>query len=158
MTALSKLYKNFIKRLYFSMFLKEHSDIFNYTLIEVLYAFKRSSLIRNTSARHECDRSDTSVTRAAPVRHEWNTSTTQTTRVWLESKILILITTGTKKNFTPLYLLYGKWKITRRETISFQEIPFGNVLFPCQNMFEKCTRKTELFNGIRYIKKLYTRL
>ena len=101
------------------MFLKEHSDIFNYTLIEVLYAFKRSSLICNTSARHECDTSDTSVTRAAPVRHEWNTSTTQTTRVWHESKILILITTGTKKNFTPLYLLYGKWKITRRETISF---------------------------------------
>ena len=52
------------------MFLKEHSDIFNYTLIEVLYAFKRSSLICNTSARHECDTSDTSVTRAAPVRHE----------------------------------------------------------------------------------------
>ena len=34
------------------------------------------------------------------------------------------------------------------------EIPF----FQCQNAFEKCTTKTELFNGSSSIKKLYTRL
>ena len=84
------------------MFLQEHVDIFNYTFIEVLYTFKRSSLIYNTNARqerHECDTSDTSVTRAAPVRHERNTSTTRTTRVRHESKLLILITTRIKTNF-----------------------------------------------------------
>ena len=34
----------------------------------------------------------------------------------------------------------------------------GNASFPCQNAFKNCTTKTELFNGKRYIKKIYTRL
>ena len=33
---------------------------------------------------------------------------------------------------------------TRRGTISFEELPFGNALFPCQNAFKKCTTKTRL--------------
>ena len=47
---------------------------------------------------------------------------------------------------------------TRRGTISFEEPPFGNALFPCQNAFKKCTTKTRLFNDKSYIEKLYTRL
>ena len=29
----------------------------------------------------------------------------------------------------------------------FDELPFGNASFPCQNVFEKCTTKTELCIG-----------
>ena len=125
-----------------------------------------SSPIYNTSARrkrHECNTNNTSTTKC-------DTSATLTTRVRHEWKILI--TTRVKTYFytltplylpyyhifTPLYLLYRTWKTTRRETISFEELAFGDVSFPCQNAFKKCTTKTKLFNKKRYIKMLYTRL
>ena len=31
---------------------------------------------------------------------------------------------------------------------------FGNTSFPCLNAFKKCTTRTELFKGKRYIKNL----
>ena len=86
----------------------------------------RSSLIYNTSARHEWHECDTDATR---VRHECNTSATRTTQVrqecytndsnetWVKN---FYFDTDTSKNiFTYLYLLYSKWKTTRGRTISF---------------------------------------
>ena len=35
---------------------------------------------------------------------------------------------------------------------------FWKCLFPCYNAFEKCTTKTDLFNGKIYTKILYTKL
>ena len=35
---------------------------------------------------------------------------------------------------------------------------FGNALLTCQNVFEKCSTKSELCKGKNYIKKLYIRL
>ena len=104
--------------------------------------FKWSSLIYNTSARHERHKCNTSATLATRVRHERHACNTSATQVI----------------FTPLYLLYDKWKTTRRGTISFEELPFGNALFSCQNVLKKCTTKTKLFNIKSYIKKLFTGL
>ena len=70
--------------------------------IQGKYSCFRSSLIYNTSTRHEqheCDTSDTSATRMK--NFDFDNDTIK------------------KHIFTPLYLLYGKWKITRRGTISF---------------------------------------
>ena len=80
--------------------------------ILLLSWYHRSSLIYNTSARHEqheCDTGNTSETR--PTR--CNTSTTQTTRVRHECytndtiAILILITTQVKTYFyTPIFITW----------------------------------------------------
>ena len=43
--------------------------------------------------------------------------------------------------------------MTRRGTILVWEPCFGSASFPCENAFEKCTTKTELFNGKRYTKR-----
>ena len=59
--------------------------------------------------------------------------------------------------YNPVLAIW-QMKDIRRGTISFEELPFGNALFPCQNAFEKCTTKTELCNGRSCIKRLYTRL
>ena len=106
----------------------------------------RSSLFY-TSARHEKNEYDTRKTWETWVtnkQHERDISATRRTRLQHEWKILVL--------------RYRKWKITRRETISFEELPFGNTLFPCQNALRKCTTKTEFSNGKSYVKRLYTRL
>ena len=66
-----------------------------------------SSLLSNTSARRECD---TSATR---VWHEWDTSDTIAAQVLQKRHEC---DTGEKPL---LKLLYGKWQITRRRTISF---------------------------------------
>ena len=39
-----------------------------------------------------------------------------------------------------------------------QELPSGNVPFPCQNTFKKCTIKTELCKRQKLCQKLYTKL
>ena len=39
-----------------------------------------------------------------------------------------------------------------------QEVPSGNVSFPYQNTFEKCTTKLNFVKDKSYVKKLYTRL
>ena len=80
----------------------------------------RSSLIYNTSARHEwheCDTSatparhewNTSYTSATQVRHECETSATRTARVRHEWKNLILITTLVKTYFHTL--IFTIWQV-----------------------------------------------
>ena len=49
-----------------------------------------------------------------------------------------------KFNFHAPILTIWQMKFTRRGTISFEELSFGNISFPCQNAFETCTTKTEL--------------
>ena len=107
-----------------------------------------TSATRVTRMRQECDTSNTSATRVP------DTNDTSATRV----KNFDFVTTRVKIYFHTLYLLYGKWKSIRRETISFWDLLFGNVYFPCQNAFKKCITKTKLFNEKSYIKKFYTRL
>ena len=100
-------------------------------------------VVCNMSARqeqHECHTSDTNATIATRLQHEWDmnntsakqvqqkcyTSDTTATRVlheWHEcntsEKFWFWQRYEQKHFFTPLYLLYGKWKITRTWTISF---------------------------------------
>ena len=65
----------------------------------------RSSLIYNTSARHERHECDTSATRETWVWYKCDTSATRTTRVRYEWKILILIATRVK-TFSHPYIYY----------------------------------------------------
>ena len=65
----------------------------------------RSSLIYNTSARHERHECDMSETRATRVRHKCGTSVTRKARMWHEWDILILIATRVKTNLHP-YIYY----------------------------------------------------
>ena len=105
--------------------------------------------------RHERDTSDTSATRVQHERHECYINDTSATQVKYFDKSE---KSGKSENiFTP-YLLAIWLRITRRGTISFWELTFGNASFPCQNAFEKCTKQTEPCNRKSYIKKLYTRL
>ena len=63
----------------------------------------RSSLIYNTSVRHECN---TNATRVLHEWHECDTSATRTTQVRHEWKILILIMTRVKTYFhTPTFTI-----------------------------------------------------
>ena len=105
----------------------------------------RSSLIYNTSARHERHECDTSDTCATQVRHESYMNDTSATRV----KNFFLITTRVKTYFHTL--IFTLWQVKDYKEGN------GNVSFPCQNAFQKCTTNTKLFNGKSYIKK-YTRL
>ena len=110
-----------------------------------------SSLIWNTSARHERhERQNT--TRVRHKRDTSDTSATWTTRVWHECCPNYTNATRVRNfnfdNYTifaPLYLPYSKWKMTRTGKISFWELLFGNTFFLCQNAFEKCTPKSELW-------------
>ena len=97
--------------------------------IKIRFCYKQgSSLIlqheyqtRATRMGHEWHTSDTSVTRRKKVGAIW------ATRVWHECYTNDTSATRVKNFdndvwtffFTPLYLLYGKWMITRRGTISF---------------------------------------
>ena len=134
-----------------------------------------SSLISNTSARHERHKCNTCVTLATWVGHEWHecytndTSATLTTRLRHEFytndtslhewKILILITTWVKIYFhTFIFTIWQVENYKEKEQFHSKSYFFGNISFPCQNAFKKCTTKTKLFNGKSYIKKLYTRL
>ena len=111
------------------------------------------------------DTSDTSATRATRIRHEFYTTDMTATRVRHEQhecdtseKILIFITARVKAYYhIPIFTI---WQVKDcKELNSFiLSTTFGNASFPCQNAFEKCTRKTGLCNGKSYIKKLYTRL
>ena len=90
------------------------SDKLTLTLIFFTRALKkRSSLIYNTSARHERQESDASAALATWVRHERRKYDTNAKRV----KNYDFDNDTSKNIFTPLYLLYGKWKTTRRGTI-----------------------------------------
>ena len=84
--------------------------------IKIRFCYKQGSslILRVTHERHECDTkeksgcdmSDTSLTRVLHERHECD----QSEKFWYRRVNIF---------FTPLYLLYGKWMITRRGTISF---------------------------------------
>ena len=76
-------------------------------LIQCTYWKTWSSLIYNTSGRHERHEYDTSATRATRVRHEWDTSPTRVRHEWdtsatrtswvrQEWKILLLLMTRVK--------------------------------------------------------------
>ena len=110
----------------------------------------RSSLFYNTQVS---DTSDTSATRTVWVRRECYTNDTSAIRVKKFD-----FDNNTSENIYFSHPCISKWEITRKRTISFSELAFGNVSFPCQNAFEKCKTKTELCNGKSYIIKLYTRL
>ena len=79
-------------------------------------------------------------------RHECGTS----------EKTLILITTRVKTYFhIPIFTIWQVKDYKERNNFILSTT-FGNASFPCQNAFEKCTTKTELFNSKRYIKNFYT--
>ena len=127
----------------------------------VLLVFFWSSLIYYTSVRHKrhkCDKSDTNATLVRGEQQQCYTSATRATRVRHEWKLLILITRRVKTYFyTPIFTIWQVKDYKLRNNFILRTA-FGNALFPCQNWFEKCTTKTELFNGKSYIKKLYARL
>ena len=103
-----------------------------------------TSETRATRVRHNCN---TSATWTTWVWHKYNTSATRMIRVQHEWMLLILITTRVKIYFhIPIFTI---WQVKNyKEWNNFiQYTTFGNVLFPCQNAFEKCTTKTELCNG-----------
>ena len=106
------------------------------------------SATRVTNEKHK---GDTSATRVLNEPHRYNTSAKRL-------KNFDLITTRVKTYFrTPIFTIwqvkdYKEWNYFILGTA------FGNASFLCENAFEKFSTKTELFNGKRYIKKLYTRL
>ena len=106
--------------------------------------------------RYECYTNVTIATRATQARHTWGMSAAQTTRLRHKRKILVLITTGVKTYFHNPIVAIWQMKDYKERNNSFWELSFGNVLFLCQNVFEKCTLKNELCNGKIYIKKLHT--
>ena len=56
--------------------------------------------------------------------------------------------------------MFTIWQVKDyKERINFiLSTTFGHASFPRQNALEKCTKKTEIYNGKSYIKKLYARL
>ena len=75
----------------------------------------------------------------------------------IKEKKLISITTRVK-TFSHPYINYMANKDYKQTDNFIPRTTFWKCLFPCQNAFEKCITKTKLFNGKRYVKKLYTRL
>ena len=96
---------------------------------------------RATRAWHKCN---TSAARTTRVRHECYMDGTSATRV----KNFDFDNDTSKNIFSYPYIYY----------MASGKIPFGNASFPWQNVFKKCTTKTNLFNGKIYIKTFYTRL
>ena len=93
------------------------------------------------------DTSDTSATQP-----------TGTTRVRRDGKILTLITTRVKI-FSHPRISYMVNEGQQGEEQFYSKNYLSEVAsFPCQNAFEKCTTKTELWNGKTYFKTLCTRL
>ena len=131
-----------------------------------------TSATRAARVRHECDTSNTNVTpvqheqheydtseaRATRVQHKCDTSATRTTRVWHEWKTLILITTQVKTFFHTSTFTTWQVKDYKERSNFILRTTFWKRLDSIPNAFENCATKTELFNGKRYIKKLYIRL
>ena len=86
--------------------------------------------------------SDTSATRTPRVRHGYYRNGTSATRV----KNFDSHNDTSENIFSHSYFSY-----MANERIQEEELPFGNVLLPWQNAFEKFTTKTEVCNH----KKLY---
>ena len=96
--------------------------------------------------QHQCNPSETQV------QQECSTKGTSATSV----KNFDFDNDTSKNIFSHLYINYMANKDYNERNNFILRTTLGNASFPCQNAFEKCTIKTELFNGKRYIKKLYT--
>ena len=86
------------------------------------------------------------------------TQPTGTTRVRRDGKILTLITTRVKIFSHPRISYMVNEGQQGEEQFQSKNYLSEVASFPCQNAFEKCTTKTELWNGKTYFKKLCTRL
>ena len=96
--------------------------------------------------------SDMSDTRATRVTHECNTNDTSATRV----KNFDFDNDTSENIFSHPYINYiANERLQERNNFILRTI-FWKCLVPMP--VEKCTRKTELYNGKSYIKKLNTRL
>ena len=134
--------------------------------IDLVYFTARMSHTSDTNVIrvwHERHKVDTSKTRATRVRHDHYTNDTSAT--WVLHKRHECDTSATRvKNFdfdndtSENIFSHPRISYMANEILQGEESPFRNASFRCQNAFEKCTTKTELCNGKRYIKKLYTRL
>ena len=118
----------------------------------------RSSLIYNTSTRHEPEECGTSETRATRVRHKCDTNATRMTQVrhecytndtsatWVKNFDFDNVTI--KDIFLPSYIYYIASKRLRgKKEFDSKNYFFTNASFPCQNAFENFTTKTKPFNG-----------
>ena len=100
--------------------------------------------------RHEYQ---TRAARATRVRHTWDTSDTSSTRM----KNFDFDNDTSEDIFSHPYISYkANERLQGEEQFHSRNYRFGNASFPCQNVFEKCTTKTE--NGRIYIKNSCTRL
>ena len=127
-------------------------------MFQRLHIQEGSSLICNTSDRHERHECDTNATRVLHERLECDMSAAKTTRVRHERKILVLIATRVKTYFyTPIFTIWLMKDYKKRNSFILRTT-FLHVLYSCRNAFKKCTTKSRLFNYKSYIKKLYTRL
>ena len=88
------------------------------------------------------------------MRYECYTNETSATRV----KKIDSDNDTTENIFSQPYIYLWQVKDYKERKNFVLEIPFGKVLFSCQNAFEKCITKTEFCNGKSYIKKLCNRL
>ena len=104
------------------------------------------------------EKSKNSDTNAIRVRHEWHECYTSNTSASRVKNLDFDITTPVKTNFHTHILAIKQMKDFKERNNFVQELLFGNALFPCQNAFEKCTKKAELCNGKSFIKTFYTRL
>ena len=86
-------------------------------------------------------------TSAAQVQYECYTNDTRTTRV----KNFDFDNDTSKNIFSHPYI----WQV---EDYNERNNFILQTAFEMPNAFEKCTTKSELFNGKSYIKKLYTKL
>ena len=102
--------------------------------------------------RHECD---TNVARMTRVQHECYTNGTSATLVKTFD-----FENGTGENVFshPCIYYMASQRLQAERQFHSKKLPFGHVLFPCQNAFKKRTTKTKLCNGKSYIKKLYAGL
>ena len=130
---------------------------------------KWSSLIYNTSTRHERHEYDTSNTNVTwvqhkcdmgarwktRVRHECYTNATSATRM---KKFWFLVTTRVKTYFHVPICTIWQVKDCKDRNNFILSTTFGKASFPCKSTFVKCTTKTEFCNGKSYVKTLYTTL
>ena len=99
-----------------------------------------------TQMQHKCDKN---ATRMARVRHECYTNETGAIR----AKKVDFDNDTSKNIFLHPYLTIWQMKDYKERNNFILKANIWKCLV-CQNTFEKCTTKTELFNGTSYIKKL----
>ena len=142
---------------------------------EEIYKNLRSSLIYNTSARHEwhkCDMSNTNVTRVqhseiqpTRLRHRCDTSTTWTTRVRHECYTNDTSATRVKNFYFDNYTSKNMFShpciyyMASERLQGEEQLHSKNYLLEMPRSHAKMRLKSapqKLFNGKRYMKKLYS--